>query len=33
MWEDNVKIDLVETGIDGAKGFSWLRIGYGGEFL
>jgi hypothetical protein len=25
-WEDNIKIDLREIGIDGSTGFSWLRI-------
>jgi hypothetical protein len=25
-WEDNVKLDLRERGIDGQTGFSWLRI-------
>jgi hypothetical protein len=25
-WEDNIKIDLREIGIDGRTGFSWLRI-------
>jgi hypothetical protein len=26
-WEDNIKMDLREKGIDGRTGFSWLRIG------
>jgi hypothetical protein len=26
-WEDNIKMDLRETGIDGGNGFSWIRIG------
>jgi hypothetical protein len=26
-WEDNIKMDLREIGIDGRTGFSWLRIG------
>jgi hypothetical protein len=25
-WEDNIKLNLRETGIDGRTGFSWLRI-------
>jgi hypothetical protein len=25
-WEDNIKMDLRETGIDGRTGFSWLRM-------
>jgi hypothetical protein len=29
-WEDNIKIDLRETGINGGTGFSWLRIGSSG---
>jgi hypothetical protein len=29
-WEDNIKMDLRKTGIDG---FSWLRIGSGGGLL
>jgi hypothetical protein len=32
-WEDNIKMDLRETGIDGANGFSWLRIGSIGGLL
>jgi hypothetical protein len=32
-WEDNIKMDLRETGIDGRTGFSWLRIGSSGGFL
>jgi len=29
QWEDldNIKMGLMEIGIDGATGFSWLRIG------
>jgi hypothetical protein len=26
-WEDNIKLDLRERGVDGRTGFSWLRIG------
>jgi hypothetical protein len=26
-WEDNIKMDIREIGIDGATGFKWLRIG------
>jgi hypothetical protein len=26
-WEDNIKIDLVEIGMDGTNGFGWLRTG------
>jgi hypothetical protein len=26
-WEDNIKLDLRDIGIDGGTGFSWLRIG------
>jgi hypothetical protein len=29
-WEDNVKMDLTEIGIDGRTGFSWFRIGSSG---
>jgi hypothetical protein len=29
-WEDNIKLDLREIGIDGGTGFSWLRIGSNG---
>jgi hypothetical protein len=25
-WDNNVKLDLREIGIDGGSGFSWLRI-------
>jgi hypothetical protein len=25
-WEDNIKTDLKEIGIEGRTGFSWLRI-------
>jgi hypothetical protein len=32
-WEDNIKMDLRETGIDGRTGFGWLRIGSSGELL
>jgi hypothetical protein len=27
-WEDNIKLDLREIGMDGVNGFSWLRIGF-----
>jgi hypothetical protein len=30
MWEDNIKLDLREIGIDGRTGFSWPRIGCSG---
>jgi hypothetical protein len=26
-WEDNIKMDLKDIGIDRRNGFSWLRIG------
>jgi len=26
-WEDNIKMDFKEIGIDGGTGFGWLRIG------
>jgi hypothetical protein len=32
-WEDNVKMDLREMGIDGQTGFGWLRIGSIGGLL
>jgi hypothetical protein len=32
-WEDNIKMDLREIGIDGRTGFGWLRIGSGGGLL
>jgi hypothetical protein len=32
-WEDNIKLDLREIGIDGRTVFSWLRIGSGGGLL
>jgi hypothetical protein len=34
-WEDNIKMDLREIGIDGANwiGFSWLRIGSSGGIM
>jgi hypothetical protein len=32
-WEDNIKMDLGEIGIDGATGFSWLRTGSSGGLL
>jgi hypothetical protein len=32
-WEDNIKLDLREIGIDGRAGFSSLRIGYIGGRL
>jgi hypothetical protein len=25
-WEDNIKMELREMGLDGANGFGWLRI-------
>jgi hypothetical protein len=28
MWEDNIKMDLREIGIDERTGFGWLRIGF-----
>jgi hypothetical protein len=31
-WEDNIKMDLREIGIDGT-GFSWLIIGTGGGLV
>jgi hypothetical protein len=32
-WEDNIKLDLREIGIDGLNGFGWLRTGSGGGLL
>ena len=32
-WEDNIKMDLQEVGEGGGTGWSWLRIGTGGEHL
>jgi hypothetical protein len=33
-WEDNIKLDLKEIGIDGRRtGFSWLRIGSSGGLV
>jgi hypothetical protein len=32
-WENNIKMDLMEIGIDGATGFSWLRTGSSGGIL
>jgi hypothetical protein len=32
-WEDNIKMDLRERGIDGRTGFVWLRIGTSGGLL
>jgi hypothetical protein len=32
-WEDNIKMDLRETGIVGRTEFGWLRIGSGGRLL
>jgi len=29
-WEDNIKMNLREIGIDGETGFGWLRIGSNG---
>jgi hypothetical protein len=31
--EENIKLDLRETGIYGVNGFSWLRIGSSGGLL
>jgi hypothetical protein len=25
-WEDNIKLDLTEIGIEGGTGFGWLRV-------
>jgi hypothetical protein len=32
-WQDNIKMDLWEIGIDGRTGFGWLRIGSTGGLL
>jgi hypothetical protein len=32
-WEDNIKIDLGETGFWGVVGFIWIRIGTDCGFL
>jgi hypothetical protein len=32
-WEDNIKMDFREIGINGRTGFSWLRIGFSGGLL
>jgi hypothetical protein len=32
-WEDNIKIDVQEVGRVMGIGWSWLRIGTGGEHL
>jgi hypothetical protein len=32
-WEDNIKMDLQEVGGVVGTGWSWLRIGTGGEHL
>jgi hypothetical protein len=32
-WEDNIKMDLKETGPMGRTGFGWLKIGSSGELL
>jgi hypothetical protein len=32
-WEENIKMDLREIGIDGRSGFGWLRIGSDGGLL
>jgi len=32
-WEDNIKMDLREIGIDGRIGFCWLWIESNSEFL
>jgi hypothetical protein len=33
MWEDNIELDLRETGIDGANWIGWLSIGSSGGLL
>jgi hypothetical protein len=33
MWEDNIKMDLREIGINGETGFSWLRVESIGELV
>jgi hypothetical protein len=32
-WEDNIKIDLQESGGGGGTGWSWLRVRTGGGHL
>jgi hypothetical protein len=32
-WDDNIKMDLGETGFGDVDGFIWLRIGTGGGLL
>jgi hypothetical protein len=32
-WEDNIKLDLREIGIDGRTGFGWLKIGSSGDLF
>jgi hypothetical protein len=32
-WENNIKMELREVGIDGRTGFGWLSIGSGGGLL
>jgi hypothetical protein len=32
-WEDNIKMDLREMGIDGRTGVTWLRIGSSGGLV
>jgi hypothetical protein len=32
-WEDNIKLDLMEIGVDGRTGFRWLTIGSSGGLL
>jgi hypothetical protein len=32
-WEDNIKIDFREIGIDGRTEFNWLRIGSSGGLV
>jgi hypothetical protein len=32
-WEDNIRMELGEIGIDGGTGFSWLRIGSSGGLV
>jgi hypothetical protein len=32
-WMDNIKMDLLETGLNVVNWIVWLRIGTGGELL
>jgi hypothetical protein len=32
-WDDGIRMDLREIGLDGVIGFDWLRIGTGGGLL